>query len=301
MEIKGHIKNGKFDPWYIFCGEEHEIAKIYIHMMADKFNADVQYVDSITDLHIRTKVSSLFSEHHLYVLIDDKEFLTNEKLWGFSGIKDAIVIFYYTSVDRRLKFWKNFQDRAANFERLEDRILVKYINKEISLSEENCRLLIDACEGDYGRILSELDKIKQYGEWSQVINEDKIFELLLKAGVIYRQPKDAIFDFVNAFLERDAIKAYNLLEQSYEVGEANMTLLSVLYNNVKTLLQIQSGDVKGLGLNGWTIKNISPYKGNYSNGELVRCMRLIRQCEKGIKTGTMPDDISVNYVMVNVM
>ena len=131
---------------------------------------------------------------------------------------------------------------------------------------------------------------------------DYVFRKFIDEGVIYRAPYDAIFDFVAAFLERRPSKAYNLLQQSKDVGEANMVLLSVLYNNIKTLLQVQSAkDYKALGLNGFAVKNVIAYKGNYSNAELVKAMKLIRQVEKGIKTGTIPDELSVEYVMVSIM
>lgn len=131
---------------------------------------------------------------------------------------------------------------------------------------------------------------------------DVAFETLLKEKAIYKEPKDAIFDFVAAFLARTPSRAYDLLQQSKAIGEANLTLLAVLYNNIKTLLQVQStNDCKAAGINKWQANNVLPFKGNYKNGELVKAMKLIRSVEKGIKTGTMPDDLAVEYIMVSIM
>jgi DNA polymerase III delta subunit len=249
---------------------------------------------------VRTK--ALVSERHLYIIMDDKEYLTNEKMWEkFTGLKDDVVVFYYTTSDKRLKFWKQNKDRAVEFAKLDTRILTKYIQKEAPLSNESCEKLIELCENDYGRILLEIDKIRAYSI-AEAVNPDWALDKLIEQGVIYRAPKDAIFDFVAAFLERRPSKAYDLLQQSKAVGEANMVLLSVLYNNIKQLLQVQSAkDYKALGFNGFVLKNILPYRNNYSNGELVKAMKLIRECEKGIKIGQIPDELSVEYVMVQVM
>lgn len=131
---------------------------------------------------------------------------------------------------------------------------------------------------------------------------DEIFEKFIEDEVIAVEPQDAIFDFVAAFLERKPAKAYDLLQQSKAIGEANLTLLAVLYNNIKTLLQVQSAkDYKALGLNGWQVKNVIQYKNNYKNGELVNAMKIIRNVEKGIKTGQIPDELAVEYVMVQIM
>lgn len=295
-EIKQHIKSGQFDPFYIFCGEEYQIIKIYLKMIAEKANLELTYVDSLMDLMTGAKTKSLIKVSHLYIIMDDKEFLTNDKMWDrFKGLKDDIVVFYYTSADKRLKFWKTFKDRVVEFPRLDEPVLIKYIKKEIPLSEENCKILMDVCGRDYGRILLEIDKIKAYSQ-AEKVKADYALHKLIDEGVIWREPYDAIFDFVSAVLERNPAKALNLLEQSYGVGEANMILLSVLYNNFKTLLQVQSSNESNR--DAWKVK---AYKGNYSNGEILRAMRIIRFCEKGIKTGQMPDEYSVYYVLVNVM
>ena len=309
VDVKNQIKSGKFDKVYVFHGPEHAVMKLYLKMMADKGNYQLTYVDSLMDLMTGVRTKALVPIHHLYVIMDDKEYLTNEKMWDkFNGLKDDIVVFYYSTTDKRLKFWKQNKDKAVEFTTLSDPILIKYIQKDIDLSEKNCLKLIELCESDYGRILLEIDKIKNY-KWDAdiVMNAysnkyDMAFEELLKQGAIYRNPKDAIFDFVGAFLERKPSKAYDLLQQSKEVGEANLVLISVLYNNIKTLLQVQSAkDYKTLGINGFVLKNVLPYRDNYSNAELVKAMKLLREIEKGIKTGTIPDELSVEYFMVQIM
>ena len=272
-------------------------------MMANKANLELTYVDSLVDLMTGVKTKALIPVRHLYVIMDDKEYLTNERMWEkFTGLKDDVVVFYYTTVDKRLKFWKNNKDRAVEFGRLDDAVLIKYIKKECPDMPENlCSRLIDACDSDYGRILSELDKVRHYSN-HEAVRADYVLEKFLDNGTIYRNPKDAIFDFVAAVLERHPTKAYDLLQQSKAVGEANMVLISVLYNNFKTLLQVQSGKSwKELGLNGFAVKNVAPFKNNYSNSEIVHAMKVIREIEKGIKTGAIPDDLSVEYFLVQVI
>ncbi len=305
-DLKQQLKSGEFDKFYIFHGQEHQIMKIYIDLIAEKGGYEIAYVDSLVDLMTGAKTKSLIPVHHLYIIMDDKEFLTNEKMWEkFTGLKDDVVIFYYTTTDKRLKFWKNYKDRAVEFTRLEDRILIKYIQKDIELCDECCQTLIEATDGDYGRILLEINKMKSYCEALHMncdVAANATFRQFVEEGIIYCEPKDAIFDFVAAVLERDAIKTYDLLAQSYAVGEANLTLLSVLYNNIKTLLQVQSAkDYKALGLNGFAVKNVIRYRNNYSNGELIRAMKIIREAESGIKKGLIPEELATNYVLVQMM
>lgn len=301
-DVKQHIKTGQFDKYYIFYGPEYQIIKIYLKMMAEKENLELTYVDSLMDLMSGVKTKSLIKNRHLYVIMDDKEYLTNEKMWEkFKGLKDDIVVFYYTTTDKRLKFWKNNKDRAVEFAKLTDQVLMKYIQKEAPFNADDCKLLIDICQSDYGRILLEIDKVKEYCR-SEKVKADWALHKLIDDGVIYKPAHDAIFDYVDAFLERNPARAYELLQECKAVGEANLVIISVLYNNAKTLLQIQSSqDYKKLGLNGFAIKNVIKHKGKYSNGELVNIMKTARYVEKGIKTGAIPDDLSVEYLMAVTM
>jgi len=136
------------------------------------------------------------------------------------------------------------------------------------------------------------------------LDYDKAFEILLNDGTIYQPPKDAIFDFVDAILDRD-VNCFNLYEQCKAVGEANMVMLSVLYNNTKAVLQVQScqsNDIgKVTGLTPWQINNARKHLHKYSNGELVDMLRLIRECEKSIKTGLYEEQFVIDYILAKVL
>lgn len=162
-DVKQHIKTGEFQKIYIFHGPEHTIMKMYLKMIADKGNYELSYADSLMDVMTGAKTKALVPVRHLYVIMDDKEYLTNEKIrQKFKGLKDDIVVFYYSTTDKRLKFWKENKDTAVEFTRLNDQVLTKYIQKEIDLSDKNCQRLITICGGDYSRILLEIAKIKSY-------------------------------------------------------------------------------------------------------------------------------------------
>lgn len=311
--LKSQIKTGEFDSFYIWDVEEAATAKVYRDMIAQKAGAKVSYVDTISDVFSKARQKSLIKSRMLYVIINDKEFLKNEKAWTALGngrdLKDDIVIFYYTESDKRLKFWKNYKDRVVEFTRLDDRILEKQIQKEMPLSEEGCHKLIEICEGDFSRIQLELDKLRSWldrvdptgDDWSY----DKGLDYLIEFGAIYKQPQDAIFDFTSAVLDRKPKRAYNLLEQSHAIGEPNMRLITVLYNNFRALLQVQtcgSNDIsKSTGLNGFQIKNVKPFIDRYSDEELEDALRILREAEVGIKTGRVADDVSMDYCLVNIL
>lgn len=134
---------------------------------------------------------------------------------------------------------------------------------------------------------------------------DKAFEILLKDRTIYTPPKDAIFDFVDAVLDHKCELAFNLYEQCKAVGEATLVMISVLYNNAKAVLQVQSCNSKDVskstGLTGWQIMNAKKHVGKYRNGELIHIMKNCVKCERGIKTGKIEEQFAMDYILVQIL
>jgi len=309
--IKGYIVNKNVPDFLIFTGPEWAVQKIYIDKIAEVMQLDLKYIESISDIYGSLRAKQFITNNSLYIVRDDKDIQTNEKLQSeiSSGILgNNILILLLTTVDKRLKFYKQYKDTICEFDALKPAILKKYIQKEINLSDKNCDKLMEVCEYDYGRCLLEIDKIERYHQGHRLPADgyyDSVFEDLLKDGTIYQPPKDAIFDLVDAILDRKVNDSFNLLRQSYAVGEATMVMLSVLYNNTKAVLQVQScqsNDIsKSTGLTGWQIMNAKKHLNHYCNGELVHIMRLVRECEKGIKTGQYEDSTVMEYILVNVL
>jgi DNA polymerase III delta subunit len=151
----------------------------------------------------------------------------------------------------------------------------------------------------------EIDKIERYRDYWPVMTSDRAMKDLLNDGVIYQPPKDAVFMFVDAVLNDKPSLAFRLLEESYACGESTLVLLSNLYNSAKQVLQVQSFSGVGkitesTGLTPFQVKLASGHKNIYSNGDLIYLMRLVRDAEKGIKTGEIEESMAVPYVLVNL-
>lgn len=305
--LKAKIKSKQIPHYLIFTGPEWKVQQIYIQQIAKVLGLEVVYLDSYSEVYSKIRSRTLTSSSKLFLLRDDTEIQSSDKITTqriVDSLKDNFLIHILTNTDKRKKYYKENQDRIVDFESLSDSALKKYIKREVDLSDENCQRLIEVCEHDYGRCLLELDKIRRF----HIVTErlyDQSFISLLQDGTIYTPPYDAIFDLVSAILDRKVNKAFDLLQQSYAVGEATMVMLSVLYNNAKAVLQVQTykGDnlSKGTGLSGWQIKNAKAHVRKYSDKELVHMLQMIQKVESGIKTGRIEDEIAMSYLLVNVL
>ena len=306
--LKAKIKSKQIPHYLIFTGPEWKVQQIYIRQIAKVLGLEVVYLDNYSEVYSKIRSRTLTSSSKLFLLRDDTEIQSSDKITTqriTDSLKDNFLIHILTNTDKRKKYYKENQDRIVDFEPLSDSALKKYIKREVNLSDNNCQRLIEVCEHSYGRILLEIDKIKQMCRVQYDCTDDEVVEHLLKDGTIYQPPYDAIFDLVAAILDRRINKAFDLLQQSYAVGEATMVMLSVLYNNAKAVLQVQSykGDnlSKATGLTGWQIKNAKPHVRKYSDKELIHMMQMIQKVESGIKTGQIEDEIAMSYLLVSVL
>lgn len=162
--LKAKIKSKQLPSYLIFSGPEWKVQELYIKQIAKVTGKETKRIDEISDIYGKLKNRSFVQKPVIYIVRDDKELLTNEKLQQQieTVLGDNILIHLLTNVDKRTKFYKACKDAIIEFEALSDAMLKKYILKEINLSESNTQRLIDICEHDYGRILLEIDKIKRY-------------------------------------------------------------------------------------------------------------------------------------------
>lgn len=314
VQVKNDINNRKVPPLYIFTGEEIGVMDIYINQIAKVLNQKVVRLDTFREVFGKLKVSPILEKSELYIIQDDGEILENEKIMEllnnplWAGKNTVILVF--TKLDKRSKFYKRYKDIICEFEPLEENVLTKYIKKEISLSDRNCRKLIAICESNYSRIMLEVDKLKSYRDGiKNFFNHDRdfddIFELFLDDDVIYQPAQDSIFLWSDTILNRDRKEAFKLADKCFQSGEAVLTMLTVLYTNLKKVLQVQACESKEVGnetgLTGWEIYGAKKFVNNFDISELLDAMDFIRQMEVGIKTGKIEEAIVIPYVLVNML
>lgn len=305
IDVRQQIQNKKLDNFYIFTGPEWTVQKIYIDKIAACRQYNILHVDTVSSVFAKLKNKSIFVTPVCYVIRDDTDFIKNEEAWSKleQTLDKNIIILQLTSVDKRSKFHKRYSDKIVTFSRLSTEVLTKYIQKELPLSNDSCKRLIEVCEQDYGQILLELDKIRNFGD----TDYDNVLIQLLKSGVIYQPPQDVMFDWTDAFLRRKVKETFELYEECKEKGVSPLVMLSVLYTNVKQVLQVQDclrenvNIEHSTGLNSYQVRIVREKCGHYSIGELVSIMKRIREYEIGIKTGKIEDVTALPLLMVNTI
>lgn len=307
--VKAHIRDGKFDKFYIFTGDEVEVQRIYINEIIKRSGTKANRADSVAEIATKLNSKSIFQVPTCYVIRNDSEFVKNEKAW--QKIEELLgvnmIILQLTSVDKRGKFYKHFKDKIVEFDHLSDEMLQKYIKKEIPLSAANCQRLIEVCERDYSRILLEIDKIKSFVRFLPASNYDRTFEQFLEDGTIYQPPQDVVFDWVSAIMEYRVSDAFSFYENCKRKQVSSLAMISLLYTAIKQQMQVQDALNNGrdiantTGLTAYQIKIAQQRKGVYSIGDLVYMLGETRGAEVGIKSGKIDEEWAVLELMIKIL
>lgn len=309
--LQKQIVDNKLDQFYIFTGPEIGIMNIYIDKMLNVSGRQRVVVDSVEQAVAKLTRGRVSKEPRCFIVRDDKQFLKEDKSWvnvqmlSKSG-HDALIIIY-TSMDKRSKFWKHYQNEAVIFDFLTPQVLASYIHKEVPLSLRNCIDLAEMCECDYNRIMLEVDKINTYWGTMLPYSADEAFIKLKEQGVIHQPIGDITFKFTDAIALRQHKQALMYLELAKAKGEPEIMVLSVLYNTFKQIIMVQglghdqSEPARRTGLTPFQVKLAKEKQGHYTIGELINAIRVIRSAEKDIKTGRLDIDVALDYVIVNIM
>lgn len=299
-ELRNQIIIGRdIQSFYVFTGPEIYVQNIYANQLSKVKGLTLVRVEDAKTVLQQIKNTSFLNQSKCYVVRDDLEFVKDEKLQEAikSNLTGNLFILLLTNLDKRSRFYKQYD--VVEFEYLSPEVLHKYIQADIPLNNKNCDKLIEVCERDYSRIQLEIDKIKWFS-----LDVNTAFEKLLADGTIYQPAKDCIFDLVDAVVTRktDSFRLYDICVQ---YGTSTLAILSLLYNNFKQILQVQSCESKDIaqatGLTQWQIKCSKERLGCYGIGELVYAIKTIHQMEYQIKTGTMPEELAIPYLLVNLL
>ena len=314
MELKEHISKSKtIDGLYIFTGEETVILNAYIDKIVKKSGYKLVNTENVKSVYSQLKsILQLYKDNSVFVICDDKDFISwtdNEwdKLNNKKLIKNNIIILVYDSINKGSKFYKHFQNQITIFDKLGDDILIKYTLKELNgLDPKYAKELVQICENSYSRILLECDKLRHLSQALNINDYNECYLYAMQNSFIWIPPEDAIFSFVDACLNRNISDCYYFLNECKRINESELNILSNLYTKFRTLLQVQSiGYNKNItditGLQMYQVKQVSNFVNRYSNEELLRALRLIHYCELCIKQGEMEQDMTIDFMLVNLL
>lgn len=311
-QLMQELVNNQVPHYNIFTGEEIAVQKIYIDKILDEYKR--VDCDSVAQALQKSRTKSLTGSNRAFIVVDDTLYMKDEKAWEivqntFTKASKNILIIIYSSIDKRSKkFLSKNDEYIVSFDRLSEDVLVKYIQKDINLSDENAQKLVELCESDYSRILLEIDKIKSYTDAnSKDIFPNDAFSILLEQGVIYQPIGDITFKLTDAVLRGELDTTEKYLKMAIEKEESPILVLSVLYTGFHNMLMVmdlgsnKKDASKRTGLTPFQVGQATKNIGGYKREEVKRALFIIQDVESGIKTGKYDMETAMQYAILEIM
>ncbi len=314
VDLMKFISESSVPHYLILFGEEQAILDIYIQHIAQNYK--IVYCDTVVYALSQVGKKSIDKSNKVYIVNEDNAYNKAEESW--ENVKQTfdkskhILLLKYHSIDKRGKFYTQNKGNAVEFTHLSEDVLINYIRQKLpDLSEENASKLITWCNYDYGRILMEIDKIKQWQE-HYTDNEgtpktDSVFKLLNKQGLFYKEIGDITFELTNAVLGGYPETAIQKLDEAKRKGEPAMMISSILYNGFRNLLAYQGlgsnkqNAMERTGMSKGELYGCTKNVGGYSIAEVRRNMLKCQEVEAGIKMGTIDEEIALEYIVLSCL
>lgn len=309
-QLMTRISNGSVPHFLILYGEEQTILDIYIQNISQAIEGKIIPTQKVSNAVKQVGKKSLDKSRKIYTITDDPDFIKNEEIWKIvkSYFKKDYVILRYHSLDKRSAFFKKNKENIVEFSKLSNEVLTQYIQRDLpDLSDDKAMFLINYCNGDYGRILLEVDKIKQYSSIRTDLTIDSCFVQLDKQGLFHKEIGDITFELTDAVLGGYPDLAIKKLEEANRKGEPAMMIASILYKGFRNLLAYQGlgnnkkGAMERTGLTKGELWGCNKNMGGYSLSELRRNMLFCQKVEAGIKMGKVDEDIALDYLVLTCL
>ena len=315
VDLMKSISCNSIPHFLILYGEEQKIIDIYIKNIVKSVDGKRVVVDNVSQVIKDNGKKSLDKSIKVYVVTEDTAFLTRDESWENvrKSMHKNYLILRYHALDKRSAFVKKNQQNIVEFSHLSDEVLQQYIYRDLpDLSDENVSKLISYCNNDYGRILMEIDKIWQaqssrLSNFNINLDSNDCFEELDKQGLFHKEIGDITFELTDAVLGGYQELAIKKLDEAKRKCEPAMMIASILYNGFRNLLAYQGlgsnkqGAVERTGLSKGDIWRCSKNVGGYSIEEVKRNMLICQNIESGIKTGTVDEDIALEYLVLSCL
>lgn len=314
VDLMKAISENSIPHYLVLFGEEQAILNIYIQHIAQNYK--IVHCDTVAYALSQVGKKSIDKSNKVYVVNEDIAYTKAKENWKsvkqtFSKSRHILLIKYH-SLDKRSKFYLNNKQNSVEFTHLSKDVLISYINQKLpNLSEKNSSKLVDYCNYDYGRILMEIDKIRQYNEYianlTNGISVNDCFEELDKQGLFHKEIGDITFELTNAVLGGYTETAIQKLDEAKRKGEPAMMIVSILYNGFRNLLAYQGlgsnkqGAMERTGMSKGELYGCTKNVGGYSITEVKRNMLKCQEVEAGIKMGTIDEEIALEYIVLSCL
>ncbi len=282
VSFQKDIRTNNLKPFYILYGEEIGLMNVYLNQMGNVVREQL-----VSTVWKTLTQKGLVSNHRIFAVRDDKEFLANEARWKrLPDVRYGTLVLMVTKIDKRSKLLKAFPENCVEFEKMTDAQLRRhFVSKYSKIETEFIDMVIQFCLNDYSRIDNELDKLSRL----QKVDASAV------EAIVKHKTEINVFSLVDDVLEYRPEPAIMKVTEFLAKGESPIGLLTLLYqnfNNACLVLGAEEPKESNLGIKQFLINKIV-YNFQYEIDSAFEGLSILGQAIEGIKNGRYTESSAV--------
>ncbi len=296
VNLKQHIESGiaplMFRIFKLPKSGDKFLSDQYIKAIADINKLKISYIDSLDSLSLG---DDLFETEPdvIYIYTMTKIDTLDDNI---SENKNLIIRTRDISDDIKNKF--NYC--IAEFPELDDWQIADYGKMLLKgVSKSYVDWLMSICKDPY-RIKNECDKVTIFPE----ADRDKLFDTFVNEGLAEDLSSYTIFNFTNALITKNINQAKLILSEIEHIDIEPVGIITVLYKNIKNIINIQLDNKATAESLGMTTKQFNAIKyniGYFNKQSLIEIFNIITDIDYKLKSGQLPANLIIDYLMLNIL
>lgn len=294
---------------YVLYGTEQLLIEKFINKLVSEKKAEnvikYDFEESSIDAVLEdASYLDLFDSFKI-IIVNNSTFLTsgttietpNLERYILSPNEKTVLIFVVNSekLDERKKIVKLIKEKVEvkEFNKIQEYDLEKYVKTSFEedkfvIDSSSIKKIISLLNGNFKLIDNEVEKLKLYKMEEKTVNVKDV-EL-----VVTKLPEDDIFKLVEAVINNNKEKIFNIYKDLMELGEEPIKLVVMLANQFRLLYQVKvlledglnkSEIASSLSIHPYRVQLAMEKTSKYSGDKLLDILQALANIDLEIKSG----------------
>ena len=222
-------------------------------------------------------------------------------------IEDNLLIIEAKKLNGTYKITKELRKKCKCIEiEINTKAFIKNELKEYKINQETINTLDEYCNGDYTKIQSECNKLKNYKYDEKIITKEDVINLVNKK---LGDSQDLTFAFSRSIAEKNKSKALKEYKELLNYNVDALGILGLLGSQLRIIYQVKLLDERGmriteiaktLGEKKFRIEKTMELIGLYSKEEILNLMKKLAEIDLKIKTTDTDPNTEIELFIVNI-
>ena len=222
-------------------------------------------------------------------------------------IQENLLIIEAKKLNGTYKITKELRKKCKCIEiEANTKAFIKNELKDYKINQETINILDEYCNGDYTKVQSECNKLKNYKYNEKEITKEDVLNLVNKK---LGDPQDLTFSFSRSIAERNKTKALKEYKELLGYNVDALGILGLLGSQLRIIYQVKTLDSKGmriseiaktLGEKEFRVKKTMELIGLYTKEEVLNLMKKLAEIDLKIKTTDTNPNTEIELFIINM-